>query len=371
MLAVLGLLAAGCAGGGAEQDQPAVQQGASECGADSQEEWDELVAAAQEEGTVVTSGPPTTEVREQLPAAFSERFGIEVKYLGGRSSELAAKLRSERQAGIYSQDVFIGGADTMANVAYAEGWLDNLREAMVGETISDTENWVGGEMPFKDPEGQHIAAMSEYAPPMLVVNTDLVQEGEVTGWHDLLDPKWKGKMVADDPRQSGGGANDIGLLLEEFDEGFVVDLYQGQQVALLEDYRQEIDGLVRGRWAIGISMLNSGVDEAIEEGLPLKVITPDDARPQKTSGFGLLALVDKAPHPNAARLFANWLMCAEGNRVWNEAADIVSTRADVDTGASDYARIKPDLQYWDSYDWEFVTKGKQDAKERMKELFSD
>ena len=61
--------------------------------------WDKLVADAKKEGKVVIIAPSDPQVREAIPAAFKAKYGITVEYLGGRSSDMAARLRTERQAG--------------------------------------------------------------------------------------------------------------------------------------------------------------------------------------------------------------------------------------------------------------------------------
>src|SRR5262245_41132571 len=75
-------------------------------------DWDALVAAAKNEGNVVVSGPPAPDARTKLPEAFKSRFGIEMEYLGGNTSQLASRLESERAAGQYTIDVSMSGADT-------------------------------------------------------------------------------------------------------------------------------------------------------------------------------------------------------------------------------------------------------------------
>src|SRR5947209_17824488 len=80
---------------------------------DWQPAWNALIDAARREGKVVVKGPPTAAVRTALPAAFHERFGVDVEYVGGPSGDAAIQLASERQAGIYSTDVILAGADTL------------------------------------------------------------------------------------------------------------------------------------------------------------------------------------------------------------------------------------------------------------------
>src|SRR4051812_1859588 len=63
-----------------------------------QKTWDETLKAARQEGKVVVAGPPDTQVRQTLPAAFEARYGIKMEYVTGRGSDQAAKLRREREA---------------------------------------------------------------------------------------------------------------------------------------------------------------------------------------------------------------------------------------------------------------------------------
>src|SRR5690349_23467099 len=71
--------------------------------------WDELIAAARREGTVVVTGPAHPEVRQALPAAFKARFGVNLEYIGGPASAMVAKMKAERASGIYSFDVTLAG----------------------------------------------------------------------------------------------------------------------------------------------------------------------------------------------------------------------------------------------------------------------
>ena len=95
-----------------------------------QPSWDEVLAAARNEGKVVVVGPPTAEMRQRLPASFKARYGITVEYIGGRSNDLAARLRAERNAGVYSVDAVLSGIDSISSFFYKEKMLDALRPAI-------------------------------------------------------------------------------------------------------------------------------------------------------------------------------------------------------------------------------------------------
>jgi ABC-type uncharacterized transport system YnjBCD substrate-binding protein len=83
-----------------------------------QKNWEETLAVARKEGKVVVAGPPDTQVRQQLPAAFEARFGIRMEYLTGRGSDQSTKLRREREAGIYTVDAVLAGSQTMFTVLH-------------------------------------------------------------------------------------------------------------------------------------------------------------------------------------------------------------------------------------------------------------
>ena len=88
---------------------------------------------------------------------------------------------------------------------------------------------------------------------------------------------------------------------------------------------------------------------------------------------GLLAVADKAPHPNAAKLLATWLACQEGNAVWNNAYGSLSTRSDVERPerSGDYQVVQSGVDYFDTYSWEFLTEGKAAAKDKIRELVGE
>src|SRR3954469_15517075 len=113
--------------------------------------WDKLVAEAKKEGKVVIIAPSDPQVREKLPAAFKARYGITVEYLGGRSSDMAARLRTERASGVYTIDVALSGTLTMASIFYGEKMLDPLRPALIDPDVTDGAKWKSGKLWFIDP----------------------------------------------------------------------------------------------------------------------------------------------------------------------------------------------------------------------------
>jgi len=332
--------------------------------------WDETLAAARVEGKVVVAGPPSQELRRTLPAAFKARYGITVEYIGGRSTELAARLRAERQAGIHSLDVVFAGNESMAVTFYGEKMLQPLKPALQLPEVTEGRNWKKGSLWFSDPQGTYILRIANSVTTMFHINTREVKPGELRSVKDLLDPKWAGKIALQDPTISGSGSNQAAHLYYQHGEDFVKALYVGQKPMISRDTRQITDGLARGAYPITLGAEDAEVTRLKQEGLPLEILTGlDDLYAEVSASFGQVAVFDAAPHPNAAKVFVNWIAAKEGNEVFNRAMGTVPTRNDIDESF-----LPPEIipregrQYFDTYDWEFTTTKKEKVREFMKAL---
>jgi iron(III) transport system substrate-binding protein len=334
--------------------------------------WEETLKAAREEGKVVVSGPPSAELRKVLPAAFKARYGINVEYLGGRSTESAARMRAERRAGIYSIDVIFAGIQSMALTFHREKMLQPLKPALQLPEVVDGSKWKKGKLWFADPEEQYILRLANTVTTMFHINTSLVKPGEIRSVKDLLDPKWKGKIALQDPTIPGSGSNQAAHLYFQHGEDFVKKLYVDQKPMISRDTRMITDGLARGTYPISLGAEDADVEKLRAEGVPVSILENlTDLYQEISASFGQVALIDNAPHPNAAKVFVNWIASKEGNEVFNRAMGTVPTRKDI---VADF--VPPDIipkegvQYFDTYDWEFTVTKKEQVRARMKELLS-
>src|SRR5712672_2543016 len=94
-------------------------------------EWQEILNAAKKEGKVVVVGSPDPVMRNEIIPKFTGRFGIPVEFVAGQSSQIAARVRTERLSRIYSVYVFMSGASTTINVLYAEKMLDPVKPLLI------------------------------------------------------------------------------------------------------------------------------------------------------------------------------------------------------------------------------------------------
>jgi iron(III) transport system substrate-binding protein len=341
--------------------------------ADWKQQWDTLVDAAKKEGTVVVSGPPTQAVRQELPRAFKERFGIELEYLGGRSGDLMTRLKSERAAGQYTLDAMIAGATTLYTQAYPEKIIDPLRPQLFTPEATDGSNWRRGSLWFMDPEDQYILRLSNQLSLQIAVNPQFMQPSEIVSWKTLLEPKYKGKISVYDPTVSGPGSSIAAFLIESIGDSYFQALYRDQDVGVSREERQLSDWLARGQYPITLGLSGAELEPLKADGFPIVVVRDLPEAPGTVSaGFGLVAIINKPAHPNAAKLFVNWMAGKEGGEVYNKAQVTVSNRTDIDSAwAPDYIVPKPGEQYFDTYSWEFTSRERNpESLERIKRLMT-
>lgn len=335
------------------------------------QQWAELVAAARKEGRVVILAPPDTAVRQALPAAFKSRYGITVDYLGGRSSESAGKMRAEREAGVYTVDVALAGIQTMATIFYRERMLVPLRPLLIDPDVIDPTKWKRGSLWFMDPDQQYILRLFNTAGANFYVNTQYAKPSDFHMARDLIDPKWKGKISMADPTVPGTGSNQAARFYVQFGEDFVKRLYIDQQPGIARDRRQITDWLARGRYPISIDAERDEVERLKKDGLPVAAVyNLPDLPGTLSGGVGEVAVLDHAPHPHAAQLFANWIASKEGLDIYVRTRDESPTRNDIDEKSFLQPEIipRPDVDYFDTFDWQFTLSTKEEVRLRMKAL---
>jgi iron(III) transport system substrate-binding protein len=337
--------------------------------ADWQKTWDQTLAAAKKEGKVVVAGPPDPQVRQLLPAAFEARYGIRLEYISGRGSDSASRLRQERNAGIYAVDAVLAGSQTMFTVMHREKMLAPLKPELILPEATDGKNWKRGSLWFPDPEQQYILRIFNTVREWLMVNTDMVKD-DLRSFRDLLDPKWKGKISFLDPSRSGTGSNQVAILYEQFGEDFVKKLFIDQEPMITRERRQLTDALIRGAHPISFGAEDGEIERLMAEGMPVKVIYSLEDMAGSISGGNMIGLLDRAPHPNAARVFVNWMASKEGGEIYGRALKMVSARTDIDSASYMPPEVipQPGVKYFDVYDYNFTVTGKEEIRLRMKDI---
>ncbi len=303
----------------------------AQIGTASQDEWEKVLAAAKKEGKVGVMGPLGTDTRDALTQPFMKRYGITVDYFGGRGGQQSTRSGLERRAGRYLWDVFIGGTTTGLTAMIPMRAFDSLEPALILPDVKDGKTWRDGHLEFVDPRREMLVMLPTQR-AILSVNPNLVKPGEFKSYKDLLKPKWKGKIVFADPRRPGSAQATFMffMLHPNLGEGFIRALADHEPV-IIGDPALAMDSVARGKYPILLAPRSTILSDALRRGLPIKILKPNELKEGSdiSPGAGALAMFNRAPHPNAARVYINWLLSKDGQYRLGKAIGYVSRRLDV------------------------------------------
>jgi len=232
-----------------------------------EQEWERVLAAAKQEGKLSLMMPTGAATRQPLTEPFEKKYGITVEYQQGSGAEQIQKVRAERAAGQYLWDLWIGGHTDMI-VAKNQGMLDPMEAALILPEVKDSKNWLGGKMEFSDNEGKFVLIMGAYSGANIMVNTDLVDPKTITSYRDLLDPKWKGKILMDDPRIGGSANSSFGFFYQNKALGpdFIKALL-AQDITYNRDNELQLQWLAQGKYPICIGCSTRRAAQMKNEGV--------------------------------------------------------------------------------------------------------
>ena len=293
--------------------------------------WDETVAAANKEGSLVMATTVGT-VYKNAVEGFQQLYpNIKVDLTTLNASALTPRIQTERNAGVYNWDLFISTFGSVPRALIPAKGLDPVRPLIFRGDVIDDNLWNGGfEAGFLDAEKQFSYAGFSSRSRSFWVNTEQVAEGEIKTLQDLLNPKWKGKMITLDPRVAGSYWPWTIARLAAGDD-YIRRIFTEQQPTLIRDLRQASEEMIRGKYAIGVSApVEFVLEEFLQQGIgkQLKFI---EIGFEYVSGSNEVAFYpNRAPHPNAATVFVNWLLTKEGSEFWSKTvASPNSRRKDV------------------------------------------
>jgi iron(III) transport system substrate-binding protein len=298
--------------------------------AQAQSEWDKTVVAAKREGTVVVGIPASSELRTAISTKFKERFGIPVELLSARGPENVTRIITEFNAGVRYFDILVaGGATPIAMVA--AGAADDFQSYMILPEVKDPKNWWGGHIWEDNLSGKRqVYAFLCYTSETLWYNGSQVESNEIRSFDDLLNPKWRGRIGFLDPRNPGSGQNTWSFLWKVKGDEYLQKLTQ-QELLISQNLRQLADSLAKGKLAFTIGLSYYSYEPFLKAGLPVKPVPKIKEGAHANNGSGVIAVVKNPPHPNAAKVFVNWLLGKEGQEVYGKAMTQGTRRLDVGT----------------------------------------
>ena len=266
-----------------------------------------LIDAAKKEGQLTWY---TTQIINQLarPAAeaFQKKYGVKVNFIRADSNEVALRILQEGRAGRVQADVFdgTGAAAGLKKEGLVAKWLPENAKRLPPE--------------YSDKDGYWIATNLYVMTPAF--NTELVAKGsEPRSFQDLLDPKWKGKMVWNTASSTSSGPGFIAVVLSEMGEergmAYLREMSKQNVTGLAVAARQVLDQVIAGEYPIALQIFNNHAVISAAKGAPVAWIPIQPA----LAVFSGISLTKDAPHPNAGKLFIEFMTSEEGQKLYREA----------------------------------------------------
>ena len=264
-----------------------------------------LYEKAKKEGKLLIYGAGDEQFM-MVAQGFMKRYpGILVEAQDMRGREAREKIMAEQGARQVLADLISSGENSIAELRES-GFLEKYETPDAKFIRKEVLDPMAFRLPY------HVNVYG------ITINTDMVPAQQAPRkWADLVDPRWRGKIAAQDPRGSGGALYILTALLRVHGLEFIKKL-AGQNIFFSSNNSQLVTGLLRGEH--GVLMTTGWQDRALQKALakkaPVKVLQPEEGVMVIPIS---LALVKNAPHPNAAALFMSWAITAEAQRLAAEA----------------------------------------------------
>lgn len=293
-------------------------------------EWEKTVTMARREGKVsLYAAGGVASARDALIQGFRQKYGIELEIQVLSGNQLSAKLLNERRSGIYTADVYLGGSGTPLSQLIPAGVLDPIEPFLVLPEVTNKNIWLAG-WPIMD-KGRYLFTSTAETSTRIAFNTELIRPTEIKSLKDLLDPKWKGKLVLDDPSLTGVGVGVFHLAKTLYGEDYLRQFLLKQDPFITRDGRQLVEWVVRGKYHIGVGASNGAVKSLADSGASIAMFSRFEKETELRSGAGYLSAVNKAPHPNAKKLLINWILSKDGQTLISKSSGVASRRLDIPT----------------------------------------
>lgn len=288
---------AGCGGG------PSAGEGTAEV---TDPALKELVAAAREEGTLTLYGIPDEQVLRAVAEKFTELYGVQVRPVRLVSADLAQRFSSEADAKAPASDAILLTYSPFYAEALQKNWLTPLSSAGIP---GYPENY----------PADHLAqdgdvAIVSLVPTSMVYNTDTVTQAP-SSWQAYADPRYRGKLAMADPATSPANLAFWHLMRQNYGDDFLRGV-AANNPAWQNSAVPGTQAVAAGEFALGHPGVEAIVRNLRESGAPV-----DTTIPGPTTGPEIgLGLTAGSEHPNAAKLFAHFLLSEEGSGLLAEVS---------------------------------------------------
>jgi ABC-type Fe3+ transport system substrate-binding protein len=292
----------------------------------------DLETAARQEGSVTWyTGLIVNQISRPLAEAFEAKYpGIHVNYARASNTDTTLKLLNEARAHRVQADVFdvTSGIDPLLAAHVVAPWSPPTAAHYPAV--------------LKDPNGYWTATNLYFL--TVAYNTNLVKPADAPQtFQDLLDPRWKGQMVWSSELAVQDAPGFIYNLLTVMGHDKAMDYlhrFAAQDpVAVAASPRAVLDQVISGEHALALQVYNHHVAISQGQGAPVAWVKMQPL----LSLFNIMGITEGAPHPNAARLFEQWVLSADGQKVF-AAHDYLPADPNVPARIPD---LKPEAGHFD------------------------
>ena len=265
--------------------------------ANAQETTPAMIAAAKKEGKVTWYTSVDVKVAEGVAKAFRAEYpGIDIEVERSGSERVFQRINQEQQSSIHNVDV-VNSSDASHFLYWKQQkWL-------ASHTPPDVKRFPAQ---YKDPEGYYAAWRATLS--VMGYNTKLIDAKDApTGYADLLDLKWKGKLVKAHPGYSGTALTGTYAIVKALGWDYLEKLSK-QSVMQVQSTTATPKSIANGERVVMVDGKEYNMFIEIDAKSPVKIIYPKEGTPFVTSPVAIFA---DAPHPNAARVLENFLFTAK------------------------------------------------------------
>lgn len=313
---------------------------------------DARVEAAKKEGKIVWYTSLALTSSEKVAKLFEASYpGIKVEVHRTGSQRILQRVMQELQANIKNADV-VHTSDAGHFVLLKE------KKLLMKYTPAGVEKFPPG---FKDKDGYYFGLRATVN--VIAYNSKIIPAGEAPRtWKDLLDPKWKGKMVTAHPGYSGIIATHVLALANLYGWDYFRQLAQNR-LMLVQSAVDPSGVVTSGERPIAVNGGDYTFYQIKKQGNPVEIVYPKEGVPLVISPT---AITSFAPHPNAARLFTDFTFTKEVQQVLADTEGLYTGHPEVT-----YPADKPKLQELKllQSDPEELEKRNEEIKRRFVEFF--
>lgn len=311
-----------------------------------------MIEAVKKEGKVIWYTSLALPSSTMIANLFMNRYkGIEVEVHRTGSQRVLQRVMQEVSAGIKNVDIIHTSDGGHFVLLRKKGLLTKY-------VPKGLENFPSG---FKDKDGYYFGMRATLS--VIAYNPKIVTEKEAPKtWKDLLDAKWRGKMVTAHPSYSGIIATHVQAIVNLYGWDYFKELSKNK-LHLVQSANDPAGVVASGERPVGVNGAEYFYYKTLKQGNPIKIVYPKEGIPLVVSP---VAIAKDAPHPNAAKLFMDFIFTKESLQAMADLEGLYTGHPDVT-----YPKDKPKLKELNllSVEAEQLEEKNAEIKKRFVEFF--